>query len=119
MKHRLQLLITLPIIPLLTALSGCDSLVKEGVGTSVVRQKLETKPARKIDFSSVVTVGNRSYLPLNLLGNASENHQTILDVLKKFEDEKKMEITNWKVSERQTSTTSAFTYGLWIDHKAR
>lgn len=120
MKERFQSRITLSMILLVVGIGGCEEIPSPNVGPSVIQGKVEVKETQAINFSSVTTVGNRSYVPLNLMGNAAKNHQTILNILKKFEDEKKVEITNWKISDRQFAhTTQEFTYGLWIDHKPR
>lgn len=102
------------LVLLLLVLSGCSDTA------TVVQKKVEFNETSIIDFSSVVTVKNRSYVPLDLEGDAAENHRAILEILKEFENKKKVEIINWKISDQQIAhSTPSFTHGLWIDHKPR
>lgn len=68
---------------------------------------------------NILTKGNHSYVPLNLEGIPKNRSEIILNVLEMFEKQHPyLEITDWKIDKRQTAhTTSAYIYGLWIDHK--
>lgn len=64
-----------------------------------------------------ITQGNHTYIPLNLEGDASVNIQNILWALGQFEQAYLVEVTSWKIEEKNASFFSkAYVYGIWIDH---
>ena len=72
------------------------------------------------DLSKVVTVGNRSWVPLNLPGSPQEHAKEILDFLKYFEDKKEVEVVDWKIDKQQSAQGAGEkTFGLWLDHRPR
>ncbi len=73
------------------------------------------------DLSVVVTVGNHSYVPLNIDGEAKDNVQNILGALDAFEKaHPELEVTSWSLLSRQASySTYGYTYGIWVNHRPR
>ncbi len=98
------------------ALAGCDS--SEPSEPSVV-QKKQVQVVERYDMSAVVTVGNHSYLPLNLPGNPSQHVSLILGALQAFEKaHPEWRITGWRIEKRQAGyAVQAYIFGLWVDHE--
>lgn len=78
-----------------------------------------------LDFSWVITLGNHSYVPLNLMGNPAGNAQSILRVLQAFEMEHiGWQIVNWHIEKQQAGgmrllDSRDYVYGIWIDHEPK
>ncbi len=73
--------------------------------------------SRYIPSETAITVGNRSYIPLNIPGKPEEINHEILIVLKTFEEERHVTITDWKIEKEQSATNAPeFIFGLWVDH---
>ena len=100
-------------------IGGCDgspgdqAIHVKGKETEVVQETT-------FDLAKVVTVDNRSWVPLNLPGDPQDHAQAILSFLKYFEQEKKVEIVDWKIDKQQHAyTVHEKVFGLWIDHRPR
>ena len=77
-------------------------------------EKYQEEPA-----SASITIGNHSYIPLNIQESPAFCPKEILAALKNFEEtHSDLEITNWKVQEHGGGW-GTMTYGLWIDHKKK
>jgi hypothetical protein len=68
---------------------------------------------------SVITVGNHSYIPLNIAMDSStinaKNATLILQVVDAFEQKH----PEWKITDWRMEKWSRFLDGLWIDHEPR
>ncbi len=108
-----SLLFALGVAILLLALVSCA-----GEKPSVVNPST-TQVA--YDFSAVVTVGNRSFIPINKVGKPSDNPSLILNILKEFEKEHPgIEIVDWKIEKEQDSySASDKIFGIWVDHRPK
>ena len=73
------------------------------------------------DMSTVTTVGNRSYIPINSGGKPSDNPSSILLILKAFEDaHPELEIVDWKIEKQQVAhATSQKIFGIWVEHRPK
>jgi len=74
-----------------------------------------------LDTVTAVTVGNKSYIPVDSQGNLGGDSLEVLLLLGEFEDAyPELEITGWVVEERQDMTLmSPIIFGIWVDHKPR
>lgn len=101
---------------------GCEVYHRE---SSVELYPPNPPPGKKsqveISFNKdkVITIGNHSYIPLNLAGDPDEYAEVILNVLKQFESaHPEFEISDWKIEKQQsTEDRTDRIFGLWIDHK--
>jgi len=73
------------------------------------------------DLSVAVTVGNHTYIPLNIYGRPDDHLPEILGVLDAFEKRHPdLEVTSWNLlRDQQAFTTSPYIYGIWINHRPR
>lgn len=71
------------------------------------------------DLNVVKTIGDHSYIPINIDGTPDSHADTILNILSVFKTSNpELEITGWKIEKNQSAyTTGPYIYGLWIDHK--
>lgn len=71
------------------------------------------------DFSSVETVGNHSYLPINRGVNADSMASEILRMLDAFEKfHPELKVTSWSIEKQQDAyLTGRYVYGLWVNHE--
>lgn len=70
----------------------------------------------------VVTVGNHSYVHLDLGGESREHVQEILQALDDFEKmHRNLEITGWHLDKQQEAWLTALdrVFGIWVDHRPR
>lgn len=74
-----------------------------------------------IDLSVTRTIGNHTYIPLNIDGAASKNITVILAVLDAFEKTRpELEITSWSLLNDQVAyVTRPWVYGIWVNHKPK
>ena len=80
----------------------------------------------KIDFSSVVTVGNHSFISLNLANTIPEDMiEGILHILDRFEKVRGL-INGWFLEKRIIEINHARSYrggtdivGIWVNHRAK
>lgn len=85
--------------------------------------KEDVKKARKelkFDEKTVMTVGNHSYISLNIKiknGDPDDLKEGILNLLDIFEKFYRLEITNWFI-EKTEDLSSSFISGLWITHRS-
>ena len=78
--------------------------------------------APEIKLYGLTTIGNHSYIPINLYGqHPSDRSDLILRILKAFEEEHpELEMTGWKLEFTPLNGDSRGTiYGIWVDHKPR
>ncbi|MBI2450107.1 MAG: hypothetical protein HYV47_01065 [Candidatus Nealsonbacteria bacterium] len=112
--RKLGAAVYLLFIILLIAFTGC--------GPSTLKPPVELEPGeQQYDMSVVQTIGNRSYIPLNISGNPSEHISTILGVLTAFENaHPELEIVSWYIEKQQKAyITSNYIFGIWVDHRLR
>ena len=111
MKKRIGVLVVAFVLGVLVV--GCGS-----EGLSVI--KSETTEI-VYDLSVVTTVGDRSYIPLNIFGNPEDHTRELLLVLQVFEDaHPELEVIGWRIEKQQVArATPAKIFGIWVDHKPR
>ena len=68
-----------------------------------------------------ITVGNHSYIPLNIVGNSSQHFQTILEALQNFETSNPaLHVTSFSVdSNTGYHASNDFILGIWLTHEPR
>lgn len=86
-------------------------------------------PVKEIDpdFSVVKTVGNHSYIPLNIQAEnvgseiPSDHVVEILNVLDAFESaHPELEIIGWSIEKNQPAHgTPGVIFGLWVNHRPK
>lgn len=103
------------------AISGC--VAAPSPQPSVLRPEVEVSSNPMIEFndSNTWTVGNNSYVTLNIYATQSDKAALILSILKMFEDDKPdLQMLNWKIEESHSASCSSnYIYGLWIHHKPK
>lgn len=91
-------------------------------------EKAEGALTASYDMKAVETVGNHSWMPLNINSRTSDHNPQpaeyrlfILSALLAFEKEHpELEVVSWKIEQHQYAvTTESVIYGLWIDHRPR
>jgi hypothetical protein len=73
------------------------------------------------DKSKVVTVGNYSYIPLNLQGVPDSHSRTILTVLDSFQKTQGVKIISFQIEKEQYTGhlgASNWVYGIWVTHES-
>lgn len=109
-----KFLFTTCLLLLVIGLSGCGtdkpSVLKKDPGAE-----------QEMDFKSVCRFGDHSYIPLNISGRPSDHVETILNVIKSFEEKHPdLKTKDWKIEKTQDSkTTSDQIHGIWIDQEPR
>lgn len=92
-----------------------DTVVKntEAVGDRAGDER--TIEVGEVDWNNVVTVDDRSFVPLWIDGYPHDHAQVILAILQKFEAKHpEWEIEHWEIEKQPKAI-----FGLWIDHKSR
>lgn len=110
-KNYIFVLLAFLVLPFLGC---CKEETKESIATAEQKDKLT-------NFSSVHTMGNHSYIPINIDGSPSEKILLILTILNDFEEiHPELEITHWHIEKQQRAKhTDRKIFGLWIDHKPK
>lgn len=105
----------LNVAVMLLLAAGC------GDSPSVVNHNMIEVNTGAINLSIVETVGNNSYIPLNLDSSTYSSRKLILNVMKKFEDENPdLEVMSWGIDAQQRAySTSAHVFGLLAHHRPR
>lgn len=69
-------------------------------------------------ISNTITVGDNSYIPINLRGRPSEMVDIILKVVNQFKvNHPELIINNWTIEKEQNAHgVRARVFGLWINH---
>lgn len=69
--------------------------------------------------ATITTIGDHSYISLNLEGNAAKNASAILHALEQFEKNNlNYRIVSWRIEGRVgTGLSDGYTFGIWIDHE--
>ena len=103
MKTKFRLLFFIVCVVSIIFVAGC-------LTPGVIVEKAKT-----IDLNLGTTVGNHTYLPLNLKSYPENSVQDILQVLDTFEKaHPEFEVTSWNIEAR-----SNWTYGLWVNHRQK
>ena len=110
-------MVTFAILTTLAGLAGCD----EQKLPSAIQSKTEMVTQPEINVSVALTIGDHTWVPLNLEANPSDRVRDILLVLSAFEKaHQELEIVGWKIEKNQrTYNAQAYIYGLWIDHRPK
>lgn len=107
---------------LATAIAGCDDNASASApAPSALQSKPATANRTQINLSVAITIGNHTYIPLNLPGDADQNVRSILAVLAAFEkSHSEFKVTGWSIEKQQSAYMEpAFVFGLWVDHEPR
>jgi len=66
-----------------------------------------------------ITIGNNTYIPMNLWERPARKVQTILWILKTFEEQSpELKVVCWKIEKQQTTYLgSKIIFGIWIQHE--
>jgi hypothetical protein len=70
----------------------------------------------------IVTIGNHSYVHLDLAGESRDNVPEILNAIDGFEKgHRELEVTGWHIDKQQAAYVVALdkVFGVWIDHKPK
>ena len=114
MRH----LIMLAILPLLMV--GCE---RSGSECIVIEPRIEESKEQPVryDLTHALTVGNHSWLPINLSGKPANRAREILGLLDAFERaHPELVVGSWAVEKQQSSkTTSNEIFGLWVNHRPK
>lgn len=115
--------LTLAVLTLVViTLCGCQP------SSSVIRlgQEAEKNPTPiqqtiVFDSSNTITVGNNSWVAINIFDTPAKDATLILEILDKFEKtHPELIVLDWKIEKNQdTHGTSAYIFGLWIHHKPK
>lgn len=105
-------------ILILVIATGCVGNNQSGNNQSVVNTNPETTQV-SYDMSLVITVGNRSYIPINEFGKPGDDPSSILFILEAFEDtHPELEVIGWEIDKQQRAHyTSPKIFGIWVDHR--
>lgn len=100
-------------------LVGCEMEIR---GQSVLTEKSKVQTEQVFNLDAVVTVGNHSYIPINVhmgSGNlVNDMVPTILNLLDNFEKKHpELEVTGWNIQQDQRGNNNV--YGLWVNHKPK
>ncbi len=78
-------------------------------------------PETVYDFEVALTVGNHTYVPINMEVAAEDNVEVILHTVAAFERQHtELEVTGFDIQAQQHAhTTQPYTHGVWIHHKPR
>lgn len=107
---------------------GCDNSPKPSVLGQASPPSVMYQPDEKdlpfpiaINLSVIKTLGNHSYIPMNVVGCDDECAGIILVVLNQFEKaHPELDVTSWNPVNRSSSYgTSANLSGLWVNHRPR
>lgn len=73
----------------------------------------------EVDLSVVTTIGNHTYVPINLAGKPSEKIREILTALRVFEeDHPELEVLSFHMEKQQDAHGIApEIFGIWITHR--
>ena len=99
--------------------NGCENYNHES--SIEIYDSSETQPEINLNKEKIITIGDHSYVPINLWGTPDEHAETILNIIKQFENiHQELEVTDWKVEKEQGAWgASNLIFGIWIDHKPR
>lgn len=114
-------------LPFLVLLMGADNCEYKKPSAIKYPQKVEESrnPLVGYDMSVAITIGNHSYIPLNLYadlyGTPNEHVAKILGVIDAFEkSHPDRDTVSWQLDKQQNSgSLPAYISGIWIDHKPR
>jgi len=120
MSSRTLVIVLLISIPFLMGSSDCGP-GNDGVNGPSVLKDQTVLAEQNINFQSVTTIGNHSFIPIRINGNPAGHISEILGLLNAFEEKHpELEITAWKIERDQVAHSSgAFIFGIWIDHRPK
>lgn len=122
-----KLACVLGVVVLVGLAITCNADYYDSVVSAINKSKIRNVIRSSIDVSVAVTVGNHTYIPLNIKGvNAvpAKHVQDILSVLAAFEKaHPELKVTNWHI-EKQRYVVAYMKIrqtidGLWVDHEPR
>lgn len=98
---------------------GCNESRPPESGACV--KKTSTTPAPEFRAGNLVTIGDSSYIPLNIEGRTVFQVLPILGALDAFRQiHPELEVTSWSVEKDQEAhSTPATLYGIWVNHRLR
>ncbi len=103
-------------------LPACGGNKPSVVKPSTTHVTQVTTPAT-YDLSVVITVGNRSWIPINRNSRPADDPSFVLHIVKAFEDaHPELEVIpgGWKIEKDQDALGSRnYFYGIWIDHRPK
>jgi hypothetical protein len=101
----------------LMLLAGCSDEAKN----PSVFSETTTISTEKINLEVGITIGNHSYLPINVYANPDKYARAILQLLDAFEKEHpELEITSWDIERNQkAANASEYIWGVWVDHRPK
>ncbi|PIP23918.1 MAG: hypothetical protein COX90_03895 [Candidatus Nealsonbacteria bacterium CG_4_10_14_0_2_um_filter_38_17] len=107
-----KILFVLLVFLIMGGLSGCSS------SPSVLTQ---TTSVKGINLELGTTIGNHTYLPINIGGDPSGHVQEILQIVDAFESaHPEWEVTSWSIESKYAGYgVRAYIYGIWINHRSR
>jgi hypothetical protein len=118
---RIQISIALATL-ILIACAGCtgDPPSSSVVQTSEEEVKVVSSKGA-INLSASTTMGNHTWVPINMPGGLDENHPVVLKVLQRFEEEHpELEVYDVDVHFQQYAhRVSHCVLGIWIHHRPR
>lgn len=114
MKARKIMILLLVLFIIGGFASGCGQPNPPGVLT-------ETTSVKTINLELGTTIGNHTYLPVNIDGDPSEHVQEILQIVDAFESaHPEWEVTSWSIEGKHSGYSSgAYVYGIWINHRPK
>lgn len=98
---------------LLVVCFGCEQTTPP---PSAIRVEGQSQVA--YDLVGTATVGNHSFIPLNIPGNPYDWRQEILGLLDQFEQQQGVEIISFQVEKQQKAyITGQYIWGIWVTHR--
>lgn len=81
----------------------------------------KTTILEKINLEVGTTVGNHTYLPVNIYGVPADHVQEILQILFAFEKEHpELEITSWSIEKQpDVYARDPYIFGIWLNHRPK
>jgi hypothetical protein len=109
------------VVVLLAAVVGIGCGIEQKPSVIVPPVEAGANNVPTFDFSRAVTVGNHSYLSIQIEGMPAGHVDEVLAILNGFEQAyPELKVTGWRVEKQQNSkTTSDYIFGIWVDHEPR
>ncbi len=117
MNPGIVVLVVLLFIAVIFIIIACSGNAKSGPSV-LVENVVEKGSEPNYDFGIVTTVGNYSYIPLNVYGSGEEHVSKILAVLDAFEkSHTQFEVISWNLQEQPRGYgVYPQLYGIWVHH---
>jgi len=103
-------------------LAACNHDLPEEESALVEENLGDDRTQMSFDLSVAVTLGNHTYIPLNVKNAMPKDYvEVILELLDTFERaHPELEMISWKVEwHPSTYDLYPYIYGIWIDHRPR